>query len=162
MKKSLVNRLTPASNFSVYSTALETMNARPQRRAPPMKRCASTKRDLRTASSASAANHELVTRISVLTPPKIGFRACRDASKRAGVWCRLTMKDPNRTAKTVMSAITKPHTPSTPGSRRVGSPTGSNWVSVSEHIDDSLIDALPETHQHSPERRGDRSWPDHR
>src|SRR5271168_3870404 len=53
------------------------------------------------------------------------------------------MKDPNRTAKTVMSAITKTHTPSTPGSRRVGSPAGMNWVSVSELINDSLIKFSP-------------------
>ena len=49
-----------------------------------MKCCASAKRDFRTASSASAAHHELVSRMSVLTPPKFGFRACRDASKRSG------------------------------------------------------------------------------
>src|SRR6267154_2576299 len=53
------------------------------------------------------------------------------------------MKGPNRTAKTVMSAITKTHTPSTPGSRRVGSPAGMNWVSVSELINDSLIKFSP-------------------
>src|SRR5271167_4449839 len=69
------------------------------------------------------------------------------------------MKDPNRTAKTVMSAITKTHTPSTPGSRRVGSPTGTNWVSVSELLNTLPINTSPETHQHSPERRGDRPGP---
>jgi hypothetical protein len=36
------------------------------------------------------------------------------------------------------------------GAPALGSPTGTNWVSVSELINDSLIDTLPETHQHSP------------
>src|SRR3981081_1573164 len=65
------------------------------------------------------------------------------------------MKDPNMTAKTVMSAITKTHTPSTPGSRRFGSPTDTNWVSVSGLVTALLINTFPT-------RRGDRSLPDHR
>src|ERR1700731_2794632 len=48
------------------------------------------------------------------------------------------MKDPNRMAKTVMSAITKTHTPSTPGSRRVGPAAGTSWW-VSELITALLI-----------------------
>src|SRR5277367_780994 len=60
------------------------------------------------------------------------------------------MKDPNRTAKTVMSAITKTHTPSTPGSRRVGSPTGTNWESVSELLNTLPINTSPRLIDNSP------------
>src|ERR1700721_2324983 len=68
---------------------------------------------------ARATDHELVSKISVVKPPKFMFSVCREASKPAGLCSRACMKLPNRIAKMTESAPIATQTPSTPG-RRLG------------------------------------------
>src|SRR3984885_7240572 len=68
---------------------------------------------------ARATDHELVSKISVSTPPKFMLSVCREASKTAGLCSRACMKLPNRIAKMTESAPIATQTPSTPG-RRLG------------------------------------------
>src|SRR5271165_301357 len=68
---------------------------------------------------ARATDHELVSKISVSTPPRFMLSVCREASKTAGLCSRACMKLPNRIAKMTESAPIATQTPSTPG-RRLG------------------------------------------
>src|SRR3984885_12985001 len=68
---------------------------------------------------ARATDHELVSKISVSTPPRFMLSVCREASKTAGLCSLACMKLPNRTAKMTESAPIATQTPSTPG-RRLG------------------------------------------
>src|SRR6201998_4663421 len=68
---------------------------------------------------ARATDHELVSKISVSTPPRFMLSVCREPSKTAGLCSRTCMKLPNRIAKMTESAPIATQTPSTPG-RRLG------------------------------------------
>src|ERR1700730_16992346 len=68
---------------------------------------------------ARATDHELVSKISVSTPPRFMLSVCREASKTAGLCSRACMKLANRIAKMTESAPIATQTPSTPG-RRLG------------------------------------------
>src|ERR1700758_770542 len=68
---------------------------------------------------ARATDHELVSKISVSTPPRFMLSVCREASNKAGLCNRACMKLANRIAKMTESAPIATQTPSTPG-RRLG------------------------------------------